>query len=992
MTTEPQEIASVNSNDIEPVPPPPEPEHQYRFKDGGQIADRYKVISSLGFGGFSEVYHCHDVRLDREVAVKVLTEKGLGLEEARTAARLKHPRIVHVYEMLTPEGEMPVIVFDYVEGETLEARLNKVQYGRLALNGQTLSIISQVSEALDYAHELGVVHQDIKPSNIILGRKGNAYLTDFGLAEVKRRTEGKGEAEREGKAERESMLSVEIQERLSGTIPYMAPEQLAEGKPGDRRSDLYSLGVVVYEMLTGQLPYRGRGPSLIYRIATSEPIPPTQANSELPLGVESVLLRALDRNPEKRYPSCLAFAQELEQAAEAYVVANDQYEQAREHFAAKRWRQALDTFKSLEIQAPGFKDATHYLEQARHQVRLLELYEQVQSNLKEEKYQDALETLNILSQLDSEYDVGDLRQQAHEGLAAKHYQQAVQQFGKGEYEACLATLDMIHEWNPDHPDPEEIEVSAREQVERQQKIHELDTKGVEETHQEKWEEAIATFEELQREAPDHKDVENQLAIARHMARMFSFLEEARGSLKQDAFADCVDKLEELRQVDVNYKQDEVTQMRQEALNRLHERAHRLLREKKFEESLAALAELRVRSSDYPDVGELEAQAQEGIRVRDLRVKLDGLYGQAVEQLNRRAYAEALELWQAIQHQKGDLDYADPRDVGVRARDGLCMNLYNQALGDLNQRNPEQALELWHQVREVDPDYPDGQGVEERAQALIERVKKTRWWAIRLGGGGIALILLVILVAAILRACGGEVVPPTDTPTRTPSLATMPPLTPSPTLTPTWTASPTATVALAVTLTPTPTPTPTATLPAPATAIQGSSIYAAPASNSQVLGGISVGERVPVLGRSAVGQWFYVRDDQGVEGFVYAPRFGWPGDYESLPVVASPVTPPPTVYTTPSGPPYPALEMDLWDISGRCSGGKWYKSVYIQGHGGNGVYTYYWNGKRVAGPTSEDYSFEVESMGGAMIGTGKVVSGDGQVVERKLYIRAPDCAR
>jgi hypothetical protein len=396
------------------------------------------------------------------------------------------------------------------------------------------------------------------------------------------------------------------------------------------------------------------------------------------------------------------------------------------------------------------------------------------------------------------------------------------------------------------------------------------------------------------------------------------------------------------------------------------------------------------------------------------VKLDGLYSRAVEQLNRRAYADALELWQAIQHQKGDLDYADPRDVEVRARDGHCMNLYNQAVGALAQKDPHQALDLWRQVREVDPNYPDGQRVEERAQAMIEREKKIRWWAIRLGGGGIALILLILLVAAISRGCGGISVPPTDTPTWTPLPTAMPTLapspsatpthapsptptatptlTPSPTLTPTWTASPTATVALAVTLTPTPTPTPTATLPAPATAIQGSSIYAAPASNSQVLGGISVGERVPVLGRSAVGQWFYVRDDQGVEGFVYAPRFGWPGDYESLPVVASPVTPPPTVYTTPSGPPYPALEMDLWDISGRCSGGKWYKSVYIQGHGGNGVYTYYWNGKRVAGPTSEDYSFEVESMGGAMIGTGKVVSGDGQVVERKLYIRAPDCAR
>ena len=84
-------------------------------------------------------------------------------------------------------------------------------------------------------------------------------------------------------------------------------------------------------------------------------------------------------------------------------------------------------------------------------------------------------------------------------------------------------------------------------------------------------------------------------------------------------------------------------------------------------------------------------------------------------------------------------------------------------------------------------------------------------------------------------------------------------------------------------------------------------------------------------------------------------------------------------------------MDLWDMSGRCSGGTWYKTVFIEGHGGNGVYTYYWNGERVAGPTRESYTFEVHSTGGAIIGTGKVVSGDGQVVERELFIRAPDCA-
>jgi hypothetical protein len=1023
MATEPQEEISTDPEDIEHIIPS-EAKHQYRFNKGDEITTRYQVVASLGFGGFAEVYHCQDLRLGRSVAVKVLTEKGLGLEEARAAARLEHPHIVQVHDVSELDDGTPFIVFSYIEGETLEARLNQAKYLRLPLDTGALRIVRQVSEALDYAHKQGVIHRDVKTSNIMLDRHGNACLTDFGLAEIKHK---------------ESAVTTFVKRELSGTIPYMAPEQF-EGKSGDARSDLYSLGVVVYEMLTGQLPYRGRAARLIAQIVTSDPLPPTKANPELPRGIEPVLLQALDKDPDKRYPSCLAFAEELEGGAQAYVKASDQYEQARRLFEAEEWRQALAAFEALERQAPGFKDVAHYLEQVRHQVRLLELHDQAQEALEEGKYQDTLDTLNLLTQLAPECDVTDLRAQAREGLAQEEqrsldeqYQQAARQFQKGEYQACLDTMAVLRGSAPDYPDPEAIEAPAQAHVERERYLHELYTQGVEQIRQEQWENAVATFRKLRQEAPGYEDVETRLVTVRHLARLFSLLREAKAFLEQGNFAACVDKLSEAQRLDATYKQDEVAQLRQEALSRLHERANRLLQGKKFEESLAALAELRERSSDYPDVGELEAQAQEGIRVRGLRVKLDGLYSQAVQQLKQRAYAEALELWQAIQHQKGDLGYADPRDVEVRARDGHCMNLYNQALGALAQKDPRQALDLWRQVREVDPNYPDGQRVEDRAQALIEREKKTRWWAIRLGGGGIALILLAILIAVVTNRCNGPWVSflatptwtpsptatptltptPTATPTRTPSPTptATPTSTPSPTLTPTRMPSPTATVALTVTLTPTPTPTPTATptpMPTPtatptptptpmgtvlglATAIQGASIYAAPASNSQVLGGISAGEQVPVLGRSAVGQWFYVRDDRGVEGFVYAPRFDWPGDYKSLPVVP-PGTPKPSTYTPPSGPPYPPLKMDLWDISGRCSGSTWYKSVYIQGHGGNGIYTYYWNGEKVAGPISEGYTFEVHSTGGAMIGTGKVVSGDGQEVERELYIRAPDCAK
>jgi hypothetical protein len=210
-----------------------------------------------------------------------------------------------------------------------------------------------------------------------------------------------------------------------------------------------------------------------------------------------------------------------------------------------------------------------------------------------------------------------------------------------------------------------------------------------------------------------------------------------------------------------------------------------------------------------------------------------------------------------------------------------------------------------------------------------------------------------------------------------------------------TPAPTFTPTPAPTFTPTPTPTPTATLTptptvgTPATALRGAGIFAAPDADSQVRGGVSEGEQVTVLGCSAVGEWFYIRDDQGVEGFVYAPWFEWTGDYESLPVKAAPPSPDDSEPTPGSTP--PALEMKLWYLSnGWCSGPTWYRHVYIEGRGGDGTYTYYWNGEKVAGPTSESHTFEVHSVGGAIIGTGKVVSGDGQEVERELYIPAIDC--
>jgi len=230
------------------------------------------------------------------------------------------------------------------------------------------------------------------------------------------------------------------------------------------------------------------------------------------------------------------------------------------------------------------------------------------------------------------------------------------------------------------------------------------------------------------------------------------------------------------------------------------------------------------------------------------------------------------------------------------------------------------------------------------------------------------------------------------PTPAPSPTSLPTFTPRVSATPT--ASPTASPTPTATPSPIQTPTPALASSNLATATQSASIFAAPDANSRELAVVRTGEQVTVLGRSAAGRWFYVRNSSGVEGFAYAPRFDWSGDFEALPVKEAKepvVLPTPIPSTVPS--PVPLLEMDLWVLPGlaRCDRINWYQTVYIAGRGGNGVYTYYWNGEKMAGPTGESYTFELyRATSNAIIGIGKVVSGDGQVVEKKLHVPVPDC--
>ncbi|HEV3026843.1 MAG TPA: serine/threonine-protein kinase, partial [Planctomycetota bacterium] len=270
------------------------PEVSLLLEDPVRRIAEFVLVERLGRGGAGEVWKAWDRRLGRWSALKIphaLPEKGDALDrftrEAVVAARLSHPNIVSIHRV-TEENGRPCIVMEYVEGKTL-------QQEPLPLR-RSAEAVREAALAVHYAHEQGVVHRDLKPANIMVGRDGRVLVLDFGLARLS-----------------ESGRGLSEQGVLSGTVAYMSPEQaLGDPRGHSRTVDIYALGATLYHLTTGHPPFDGASlAETVHRVIHDDPIRPRVLRRETPVDLETIILKAMDKDPARRYPTALEFADEL---------------------------------------------------------------------------------------------------------------------------------------------------------------------------------------------------------------------------------------------------------------------------------------------------------------------------------------------------------------------------------------------------------------------------------------------------------------------------------------------------------------------------------------------------------------------------------------------------------------------------------------------------------------------------------------------------------
>ncbi|MCQ6265745.1 Stk1 family PASTA domain-containing Ser/Thr kinase [Fictibacillus sp. WQ 8-8] len=309
---------------------------------GKRISGRYKLLEVIGDGGMAIVYRAKDLILDRDVAVKILRSEFSDDEEfikrfrreAEAATSLAHPHIVSIFDV-GEENNVYFIVMEYVKGKTLKQYIR--DHGRLSVE-ESIQIIRQIASGMVAAHEHGIIHRDIKPHNILIDEHGLAKVTDFGIALAI------------------TSATITHTNSVLGSVHYFSPEQ-ARGGVANAKSDIYSLGVVLFEMLTGRVPFTGESPVSVALKHLQEEVPePRKINPEIPQSVENIILKALTKNPVYRYDSALEMMDDLDTALSPHRLHEQRWSNFDDAADATRIMPPVSMNKAVEKPASNLKE------------------------------------------------------------------------------------------------------------------------------------------------------------------------------------------------------------------------------------------------------------------------------------------------------------------------------------------------------------------------------------------------------------------------------------------------------------------------------------------------------------------------------------------------------------------------------------------------------------------------------------------------------------